>query len=82
MLDGFSVLRETLPFGYVVTFVRGVNEQDLLRRFGGDPVQTWLIPCGDLNVLEEHEAYRAYLDDLFWRNDERFQENYEVWNRP
>jgi len=81
MLDGFSIIQKALP-GYIVTFVQGVTKQELLRRFGGDSTHTWLIPCGDLNALEEHEGYREYLDDLFWRNDKRFQGNYAVWNRP
>jgi hypothetical protein len=76
MLDGFSVLKKRMHAGYIVTFVRKVNEQELLRRFGGDPTRAWLIPCADLDALTKHRGYRAY------RHTELFEFADDLWNRP
>jgi hypothetical protein len=66
---------------YLVTFVRGVEAQELLRLFGGDTAHAWLVPCLDPN-LNNLEAYQEYLDTRPELDEERFQDNYDVWNRP
>jgi hypothetical protein len=56
MLGGLSHINQMFsPF--CVTFARGVDEPEMLRRFGGDPSSTWLIPCGDLDAVQDLEVY-------------------------
>jgi hypothetical protein len=52
MLDGLSHIDETFsPF--CVTFARGLEEPEMLLRFGGDPSLAWPLPCGDILALQD-----------------------------
>ncbi|HET8845022.1 MAG TPA: DUF6461 domain-containing protein [Ktedonobacteraceae bacterium] len=57
MFDGLSHLNQRFsPF--CVTFARGLDESEMLNRLGGDPSHAWLIPCGDLNAVQDLEVYK------------------------
>src|SRR5258708_27101754 len=52
MLDGLSHINKTYsPF--CVTFARGLEEPEMLLRFGGDPSLAWPLPCGDILALQD-----------------------------
>lgn len=55
MRNSLSWIRDEFDLGYCITFAWGVNEQELLRRFGGDPSHAWPIPFGQLFALQELE---------------------------
>jgi hypothetical protein len=57
MLEGFSWITRTYDVGFCVTFARGLDEQEMLRRFGGDPSHAWPIRCRDIFALQEIEGF-------------------------
>ncbi len=59
MLEGLSWIDDTYPWGYCVTFARGLDEAEMLGRFVGDPSRAWLIPD-----LVEDEVLREELEEL------------------
>jgi hypothetical protein len=51
-LDGLEMLAE--QFGdFRITFVRGLQEQEVLRRFGGDLALAWSLPLAAFDQLKE-----------------------------
>jgi hypothetical protein len=58
MLEGLSWIAATYKGVYCVTFARGLEEQEMLGRFVGDPSRAWLIPdlVEDEELREELEA--------------------------
>ena len=56
MLEGFSWLY-THREAYCVTFAQGLEEAELLRRFGGDLSQARLVRLDERETIEELEIF-------------------------
>lgn len=56
MLDGLLWINEMVVSddgSYCVTFARGLDEQEMLRRFGGDPSHALLLPFQDERLWKQ-----------------------------
>lgn len=66
--SGFELLGNTYE-SFHLTFVRGVQEQEVLRRLGGNPALAWPLPLGAYDKLDEllYEIENDVLDEAFVR---------------
>ncbi|MBO0795679.1 MAG: hypothetical protein J2P36_32720 [Ktedonobacteraceae bacterium] len=69
--SGFGLLDKEFD-SFHITFVRNVQEQDLLCRFGGDPALAWPLPLGNYDALDDllYEIDDDVLNAAFFREGE------------
>ncbi|HLZ62673.1 MAG TPA: hypothetical protein VKR06_37480 [Ktedonosporobacter sp.] len=68
-LSGLALLGEKFD-DFRLTFVHGMQEQDILSRFGGNPSLAWTLPLGEYDTLDD--LLYDVDDALFQEAEEEF----------